>query len=63
MAYRKYNNNRKKTKSKVKYSKAEKLAYNLGRIAKSLKNQNSLVYDSYKNGLNGKTTANKKPLF
>lgn len=63
MAYRKYNNNRKKTKSKVKYSKAEKLAYNLGRIAKSLKNQNSLVYDSYINGLNGKTTTNKKPLF
>ena len=63
MAYRKYNNNRKKTKSKVKYSKAEKLAYNLGRIAKSLKNQNSLVYDSYINGLNGKTSTNKKPLF
>ena len=63
MAYRKYNNSRKKTKSKVKYSKAEKLAYNLGRIAKSLKNQNSLVYDSYINGLNGKTTTNKKPLF
>lgn len=63
MAYRKYNKNRKKTKSKVKYSKAEKLAYNLGRIAKSLKNQNSLVYDSYINGLNGKTTTNKKPLF
>lgn len=63
MAYRKYNKNRKKTKSKVKYSKAEKLAYNLGRIAKSLKNQNSLVYDSYINGLNGKTTTNKKSLF
>lgn len=63
MAYRKYNNNRKKTKSKVKYSKPEKFAYNLGRIAKSLKNQNSLVYDSYINGLNGKTTTNKKPLF
>lgn len=63
MAYRKYNKNRKKTKSKVKYSKAERLAYNLGRIDRSLDNQNSRVYDSYINGLNGKTTTNKKPLF
>lgn len=63
MAYRKYNKNRKKTKSKVKYSKAERLAYNLGRIDRSLDNQNSRVYDSYINGLNGTTTTNKKPLF
>lgn len=63
MAYRKYNNNRKKTKSKVKYSKAERLAYNLGRIDRSLDNQNSRVYDSYVNGFYGKTSTNKKPLF
>lgn len=63
MAYRSYGNGRKSSKSKKKYTEVERLAYNMGRIKKSLSNPNSRVYESYVNGCQGKTTKNKKPLF
>lgn len=49
-------------KRNSKYTELEKLAYKLGRIDKGLKNNNSRVFASYKNGVNGKTTKNRKPL-
>lgn len=47
-------------KSKSKYSQTEKLAYTMGCISRGLKNPNSLVYESYHNGLTPKTKE-KKP--
>lgn len=67
MAYgRNYGNNRKGSKSgkgKSKYTNIEKLAYKMGQIKRGTGNTHSRVYESYMNGLNGKTAKNNKPLF
>ena len=63
MAYRNYRRSVKgngKFKSKRTY--LEKLAYNMGKIQRGIKNPVSRVHESYANGLTGKTTTNKKPL-
>lgn len=44
------------------YTRLERLAYNLGRINRGIKNPNSRVHESYQNGCVGKTTKNLKPL-
>ena len=51
MAYRRRRLRRKR------YNELEKLAYNLGRVEKGLKNTNSKVHDSYVKGC--KSTARK----
>ena len=56
---RKYN---KKKKSKKKYSELEKLAFQMGKVNKGLKNTNSKVYDSYNAGFEAKTSK-RKPLY
>ena len=63
MAYRNYRRSGKgKGKFKSRRTNLEKLAYSFGQINRGLKNPNSRVYESYANGLTGKTTTNKKPL-
>lgn len=60
MAYK--DNYRRNRKSNSKYCQLERLAYNLGKIERGLKNSNSRVHESYTNGFNGKTSSSNKPL-
>lgn len=55
-----YNTN--KYRKKSKYRQLERLAYNLGKIDKGLKDSNTRVYDSYQAGCNS-TKRVKKPLY
>ena len=65
MAYRTRSSNRtfstKKSK-KRSYTELERMAYSLGKIKRGLNNPNSRVFESFKNGCDGKTTKNRKPL-
>ena len=61
MAY--YSKGKKRTKKGKKYTQVEKLAYQMGKVKRGLKNPNSRVYASYVNGCTGKSSSNKKPLF
>lgn len=56
---------KKKSAKKSKYSDLEKLAHNMGKIAKGVKDPNTKVYTSYQNGLKGSTKPEKpsKPLY
>ncbi len=66
MAYRNgkfYGKNKPRKRKKSSYSELEKLAYNLGKINRGLKNPNTRVFASYKNGCTGKTANNTKPLY
>ena len=55
-----YNTN--KYRKKSKYRQLERLAYNLGKIDKGLKDPNTRVHDSYQAGCNS-TKRVKKPLY
>lgn len=57
---RKFNKSRKR---KSKFTQVERLAYQMGRVERGKSNPNSRVHESFKNGLNGKTSSKKKPLF
>ena len=57
-----YNKKRTYKKKKQKYTKLERLAYNLAKVDKGLKNSNSRVYASYQNGSKGIASGKKKPL-
>ena len=57
MAYSKY----KKKGKKSKYTQLERLAYQMGKIDKGLKDSNTCVYASYQAGVNAKRK--KKPLY
>lgn len=57
---KKFNNTRKK---RAKFTQVERLAYQMGRIERGKKNPNSRVHESFNNGLNGKSSTKKKPLF
>lgn len=65
MAYygkrRSYGKRKGKAKSS-KYTELERLAFNMGKISRGLKNPNSRVFESYKNGVEKKTSSSKKPL-
>lgn len=69
-SYNYYGNNttQRKTSSfkrkKSKYSSTEKFAYQLGLVKRGLKNPDSLISESYDNGLNSKKEPKeKKTLF
>lgn len=61
--YRNYG--RKITKRKSRYTETEKLAFQMGLVKRGLKNENSLISDSYNRGLNSKKKQpkEKKTLF
>ena len=59
MAYSKKQTYKRK---KQKYTELERLAYNLAKVDKGLKNPNSRVYESYRNGSKGIASGKKKPL-
>ena len=65
MAYNKNYGSKKRTyhkKNKSKFTELERLAYNMAKVDKGLKNPNSRVYESYHNGANGIANGKKKPL-
>ena len=64
-SFRKSNSKGKSTSKKTgssKFSEAERLAYNLGRVQKGLKNSNSKVSAAYKAGQNSVQFKQQKPL-
>lgn len=66
MAYRNrksYGKNKPRKGKKSSYTELERLAYNLGKINRGLKNPDTRVFASYKNGCIGKTANNTKPLY
>ena len=57
------NHSRRPIRKKSKYSKTEKLAFQMGQIKRGLANPNSKVHASYQNGLKGTTRTKTKPMF
>ena len=51
-----------RTRRRSKYSNLERLAFQMGRIDKGLKDSNTRVYDSYQAGCTATKRA-KKPLY
>lgn len=63
MAYRRNFKRASSKKKAPKFTKLERLAYNMGKVKQGISNPDSRVHESYKNGLNAKNKRKKKTLF
>ena len=55
--------NRRRKGKKSKFTKVEKLAFEMGKVARGRSNPNSRITESYNKGKTAPTKKEKKPLF